>query len=614
MLPNQTKRLLGFMLILSFAQGQLVPPGYYSLRDSAWVHEMDSVFVTGLESARLSPSTRITVPQARIDAMAYRDLNEILINEIPGVFGTEKGVMGYGVASGSAGKLTLRGQGGDPTTGVLILQNGKPELMGLMGHPVPDAYAADPVAEVEVIKGAASILYGTNALGGAVNMKTRRIAKSGFETRLRAAAGSYGIQRGNLQHGGRMGSWDYFLTLGSRSTDGHRPHSAFDSQAYHLRVGYEFAPEAYISLVGKLVPFHMEDPGPAGGDIGLEYDITRSDLTLSTRFGFDRVQLDYMLYHNAGEHKISDGFHSQDYGNGLSLKHYLSILPQNTTTLGLDVKQYGGTLHGVFVPSLVGQSFEVTESAVYLLTEQSWWRTDLMGGLRYETHTEYGNIVVPYAGVRADLAPAIDVHASYSEGFRSPTIRELYLFPAPNPDLEPERSRTAEAGLSYQPDQLMHVDFTVYQSTGTNRIETAGIWPDLVLRNSGEFTYQGIDLALKLIPFQGLHLGLNGSWFESDQPIVNQPDIQISSTLGFHRPWYTVRGQVQHVHGVQYFEMGQYSKLPAYTIADLGIDYRPWPVVTLNLQIKNLLDAEYESMPGFPMPGRVMEGGLTLAF
>jgi len=600
--------------ILSIGWGQDLPRGYYSPRDSAWVYQMDSLFVVGNRQPGLSPIARLTIPQERIEAMAYRDLNEIITGEIPGIFGTEKGVMGYGVAGGSAGKLSLRGQGGDPTTGILIAQNGKPEIMGLMGHPVPDAYSADVVGEVEVIKGAASILYGTNALGGVVNMKTKRILTAGMNTRIRLARGDFDVKRLVLQHGGKINRWDYFLTYGQRSTAGQRPHSAFESEAYHLRLGYEVNPNLYLSLVGKSVPFHMEDPGMEGGETGLEYDITRSDVTLSARMDLSMVQLDYLVYHNEGEHEISDGFHSTDFCDGLILKHHLYPLPGNSTTIGLDYKKYGGKLIQVFKPALVGQQFDITETAFYILSEQAVNHIKLTAGARGGNHSEYGLVIVPYLGISLAVNPRLTVYSSHGTGFRSPTIRELYLFPAPNDQLKPEESVTMEIGVRYQPNVRFSLDAGYYRSSGTNRIETIGVWPNLALENCGEFKFHGFEAALKLTPVEGLQLGVNASTFTSPDPVANQPGTQVRGTISYHRKYYTLRGNIESIQMVQYFVQGSYHRLPNYTVLNLGLEVKPHKTIIVYLRGKNLADADYQTMFGYPMPGRTLEGGLILDF
>lgn len=591
--------------------------GYYSSRDSTWVFSMDSVFVQGFRAPELSPQSTVSIQEERIDAMGYRDLNEIVAGEIPGVFGNEKGVMGYGVASGSAGKLSIRGMGGDPTTNVLVAQNGKPEIMGLMGHPVPDAYSADFLRSVEVIKGPASLVYGTNAMGGVVNMKTKRIFREEFQTRLRIAAGSYDIRRLTFQHGGKLQDFDYYLLYGHRSTSGHRPHSAFRSDAYHLHLGYEPARNIYLSLQGKSVPFHMEDPGPVGGKTGEEYDIRRSDLTVSAQIGLDWVKLDYTFYHNQGGHEITDGFHSNDYMNGALLKHTLTPFPGNNTTLGLDYRSYGGTIHNVNLPPMwenpSGEDFVIEEKAFFALTQQRFGERFIPTlGVRYQRHSAFGGVIVPQVGLEYLWTDAITLHGSYGKGFRSPTIREMYLFPAPNPSLSPETSRTLQGGVKYRLSSTFRAELSGYFSRGSDLIETHGQFPNLTYRNTGEFTFSGIESSLKWVPVRGFHLDLNYSKFFARHEVANQPADHLRGSLALHRRLYTLRYTVEHVNGLQVPANGQYQELSPYTVSRLGVEVIPFDYGHLFLTIGNLFDASYRTMRGYPMPGRTFEGGVTV--
>ena len=95
--------------------------------------------------------------------------------------------MGYGVSTGGSGQMSMRGIGGPaqaglPTTGLLVLIDGHPQYMGLMGHPIADAYQSMLVERVEVVRGPASVLYGSNAMGGVVNIVTRHMAQDGIKT------------------------------------------------------------------------------------------------------------------------------------------------------------------------------------------------------------------------------------------------------------------------------------------------------------------------------------------------------------------------------------------------------------------------------------------------
>ncbi len=609
--------ILGLFPLQQTVNGQF--RGYYSPRDSVWVFSMDSVFVEETQPPKLSPISTASVSEERIQAMGYRDLNEILTGEVAGIISTEKGVMGYGVAGGSAGKLSVRGVGGDPTTGVLIAQNGKPEIMGLMGHPVPDAYSADVVSDVEVIKGPASVIYGTNALGGVINMKTKRMFNQGMQTRVRLTTGNYGVRRGVLQHGAKINDFDYYLVYGRRSTDGHRPHSAFRSSAYHVHAGYAPQSNMYFSLTGKSVPFYAEDPGQTGGETGEEFDITRSDITLSSNVDFEKISLDYDVYLNRGEHNISGGFHSRDFAGGFSLKHNLSLLKNNSSTFGIDYKQYGGKIENVNLPPMwenpSGERFSITETGVYLLTEQrlaTRWRPSL--GWRVNHHSNFEFISVPHLGLSYDLSRSLTLYGSYGKGFRSPTIREMYLFPAPNPDLEPEVSYAIQAGVRYQAGRFLRADVSLYRMTGENLIEQHGTFPSFEYRNSGSFLHHGLETSLKIIPIQGLHIGVNASLFDSERDIARQPAQNYLVTGTYHWKYFTLRLKTQYVSGFKDIVGNGYVTLPNYTTTELGIDVIPWQYGIVFLKVKNLFDTGYQTMYGYPMPGRTIEGGVIFDF
>ncbi|HKJ67541.1 MAG TPA: TonB-dependent receptor [bacterium] len=606
-----------FFSLAESAMGQF--RGYYSPRDSVWVFSMDSVFVEETQPPQLSPMSVSSVSEERIHAMGYRDLNEIITGEVAGIISTEKGVMGYGVADGSAGHLSVRGVGGNPTTGVLIAQNGKPEIMGLMGHPVPDAYSADFIRDVEVIKGPASVIYGTNALGGVINMKTKRLYKQGMETRIRLATGNYDVRRGGIQHGAKVNDFDYFLVFGRRATTGHRPHSAFRSSSYHVHAGYELRPNMYFSVTGKSVPFHAEDPGPLQGERGEEFDITRSDVTVSGRMDFEPVSLDYQVYLNRGEHEISDGFHSRDFARGATLKHHFTPFRNNSTTFGLDYKDYGGKIYRVNLPPMwenpSGNRYSVSETGLYVLTEQQIahrWKPSF--GFRLNSHSIFGQVSVPHLGLSYDLTDALTLYSSYGKGFRSPTIREMYLFPAPNPDLQPEVSYSIQAGVRYQAGSRLKAQASLYRLGGENLIEQHGTFPNFEYRNSGEFRHFGVESSVKFIPARGLHVSANYSWFHPDRPVARQPahDLLVSGT--YHWKYLSLRYKLHYVTGLKDFAAGAYQALPSYTVSELGADivFQGWG--TLFFNVKNLFDTEYQTMHGYPMPGITYEGGVLIDF
>ncbi|NJK86928.1 MAG: TonB-dependent receptor plug domain-containing protein [Bacteroidales bacterium] len=127
----------------------------------------------------------------------------VLSGQVPGVFITERGVTGFGVSDGAAGQISIRGLGGNPTMQVLVLIDGHPQFMGMMGHPLPDAYVASDVERVEVIRGPASALYGSNAYGGVINIITKKQVNEGISLQAKALYGSYDTRKFALNGGFR---------------------------------------------------------------------------------------------------------------------------------------------------------------------------------------------------------------------------------------------------------------------------------------------------------------------------------------------------------------------------------------------------------------------------
>ena len=113
-----------------------------------------------------------------------------LTEQVPGLFGTSRGVMGVWRIYRCSRRLSLRGMSGSAQ--MLVLIDGHPQYMGLFGHPISDAYQTMLAERVEVLRGPASVLYGSNAMGGVINIVTRKMQEDGVKTNINLGGGSYG--------------------------------------------------------------------------------------------------------------------------------------------------------------------------------------------------------------------------------------------------------------------------------------------------------------------------------------------------------------------------------------------------------------------------------------
>lgn len=134
------------------------------------------------------PLTISVIDQEAIQASSESALLPVLSERVPGLFVTEKGITGFGVSEGAAGTINIRGVGSGNK--VLVLFDGQPQWAGLFGHSLPDTYVASDVERVEVIRGPGSLLYGSNAMGGVINIITRKHHQAGRRTQALGAVTS----------------------------------------------------------------------------------------------------------------------------------------------------------------------------------------------------------------------------------------------------------------------------------------------------------------------------------------------------------------------------------------------------------------------------------------
>ena len=223
-------------------------------------------------SQRDLPASISVINEQQIRMAPSQSVLEIVKNHVPGVFVTERAVMGFGIAESAAGGLSIRGVGGSPVTGVLVLRDGRPDIMGIMGHPISDAYTSEGVERIEVVRGPASFLYGTNAMGGVINIITKRMHEDGFRTSISGGYGTFDSQRLVISHGGNRGKFDYHVTGALRKTDGHRDFSDYDGDFSTAHAGYQLSSSTKLEFNGHFSDIHLLDPGrinvPLAGLVG----------------------------------------------------------------------------------------------------------------------------------------------------------------------------------------------------------------------------------------------------------------------------------------------------------------------------------------------------------
>ncbi len=603
--------------VLVFAQ-TTVAQMRFETNDTIAINE---VVVTGSQvkvNRNIVPMAVSVVTRSQIQESDESAVLPILNGRVPGLFVTERGVTGFGVAAGSAGQISIRGIGGSPTTGVLMLIDGHPQFMGIMGHPLPDSYVASDVERVEVIRGPASVLYGSNAMGGVINIITKKPTESGVHGSSRLSYGSYNTQKYMGEAGFRKEKFSAFVSANHDQTDGHRDNSEFEITNGYLKLGYDISTHFFASTDVSIAAFESSDPGPDTlyAEAGESIDILRGYWAATLLNEFNNSSGALKVYYNFGEHDISDGFHSTDHNYGINLYQAFHLLQGNTLTTGVDFMNYGGMAENLLAYGGVGTVFadtSLTEFALYAVIQQSISpKLMLNTGLRYQHHSSYGSEWIPSLGFAYLINGLTTWKATVSKGFRSPTMREMFLWNS-NPDLEPESVWNYETGITKTfANQKMQAELTVFWVEGDNSIVYVSASEGYT--NTGEISNKGIEFALNAEPAKNLKLNATYSYTNMKSPVFATPGHHLFFNTRYRLKKLQLNANIQWISNLDNDASTSVSNFESYTLLNAKAMYNVSRNLKFYLSAENLLGTDYEVNRYYPMPGATVFAGLNFIF
>ena len=598
------------------------------LPEGEQIDTLRSAVVTGtrvaMERDRL-PAPISVVGRERIATSDESALLPSLMEEVPGLFVTSRGVTGYGVSAGAAGGISLRGfSAGSGRT--LVLIDGHPQYQSIYGHAVADEYLADLAERVEVTRGAASVLYGSNAMGGAINIITRRPDFLGNRVGVKLMGGSYGTFRGSVTEQYSNGRFSLVANFGHDRTAGHRENSAFRSTSGMIKAAYDLSAAWRLSGDVNVVKAFSQNPGTVSAPM-LEgtADITRMMSWLSLENHYERTDGGINFYYNAGRHDINDGhlagapsqpylFHSTDYQGGVNLFQAVRLFEGNTLTAGVDVKLYGGNAYRNPTTEIYADHKKLHEEAGYLLAQQILGPVTLDAGIRMEHHSLYGVEWIPQAGVSVLAWPGASLKLSASKGFRTPNLRELYMYAVANENLLPERAWSYDFTYAqHLLDGRLNYELSLFYTKGSNIIEVNVVDGKRANRNVGAFENKGVEFSADFQATDQLKFNANYSYLHMGKVYTGAPvhKAYVSAT------WTPGRFSANlGLMGIKdlYLSTGDNAVKSSYADLKARLAYRIADWVTVFVRGENLLNRQYQTMLGFPEPGITVLGGLSLNF
>ena len=601
-------------------------------------YAINEVVVTGTRSetdVRHLPMTVSVVGRPQLEASQQTSVLPVLNSQVPGFFSTSRGVMGYGVATGASGQMSLRGIGGPaqaglPTTGLLVLIDGHPQYMGLMGHTIADAYQTMMAERVEVLRGPASVLYGSNAMGGVINIVTRKMQEDGIRTNINIGAGSYGSIQTEATNRIRKGRFSSTVTASYNRTDGHRADMAFEQYGGYAKLGYDFTDNWKVWGDVNVTRFNATNPGSVMKPyIDNDQRITRGMTSFALENYYEKTSGALSFFYNWGDHWINDGyqpggeplqyrFNSNDQMLGVSWYQSVQLFQGNRLTVGADYFHFGGEAWNQFFDghreTSANKSLNEVAGYVDFRQDIAAWLT-LDAGARVDYHSQTGTEFIPQVGLAFHLPENAEIKAMASKGFRNPTIREMYMFPPQNPDLKPEKLWNYELSFSQRlMDNRLSYGLNVFYINGENLIirlpnpNGSG----MLNQNSGEIENWGAEANVGYQFNPVWSVMANYSWLHMENPVLASPEHKLYGGVNFRKGRWSASTGIQYVKGL-YTDLDAATK-ENFVLWDMQGSFKATNYLSFYARGENLLAQRYEINAGYPMPKATFMGGVNINF
>lgn len=620
-----------------------------SAQNDSLTYALRDVVVTGTrgaETTRELPMTISVVGHDQLTAQQRTNVLPTLSEHVPSLFVTQRGMMGFGVSGGAAGGISMRGISSGSGQ-LLVLIDGHPQYNGIYGHSISDAYQTIMAESVEVLRGPASVLYGSNAMGGVINIITREgRSEDRHHTHINLGAGSYGTAQGDITTINNVGRFKSTVSANYGRTDNHRPRMGFEQHGANVKLGYDVNDHWNTFFTTDITHFNASYPGTTTAPM-YEADqwITRGVTTLGTDNRYGRgafaTRGRFSAYCNWGRHKINDGyaegaepqkrfFQSKDALAGVSAYQNFFFRSTHTKlTAGFDYQHiYGDAWYtnretGEVMPTQNKQSAKANmdEVAGYVNVHQPFlpWLI-LDAGVRYDYHTVAGSEWIPQAGLVVRPTASGELKLMASKGFRNPTMREMYLYPPSNEDLLPERLWNYEIGWKHRvAGGRFTYGLNLFWIEGDNMIQTAtvsvpGGGSKKQNINVGEISNRGVEIEADWRINPHWTLTTNHSYLYMEHHVLAAPQYKgyVGTTMQYGK-WSATAG-LQQVCGLFTNVGTDDDPTETFTLLGATVGYQVLPWMQLWAKGDNLLGQQYEINAGCPMPGATFMGGVSINF
>lgn len=615
-------------LLLSILLPNLLSaPSVTDVEPSDSVRHMDEVVVTGTNTSvtkQLLPYSVSVIDHERLEATGQTQVLSAISGMVPSLFVSERSIFGFGVSNGGSGHIKLRGVGGDRASAVLMMVDGQPQFAGIYSHHIADFYDKEYVERVEVLRGPGSVLYGSNAMAGAINIITKSSNEQGAQTTISTQYGSYNTWLTSATNTLRFGKFSSLASLSYNRTDGTVDDFDFKQADGYIKVGYDFSSAWKATADYTLMNFKGNDPiypklsDPTSTNI-YRQDITRGEVSVSATNRYSSTGGMVRIYYSYGNHFVDDPRHFHSTDDRFGAMAYQNFKPWKgaSATIGFDFDTYageipvsGGNQHTEGSMSTLSRK-TITEYSPYITLSQSFADelVNLNGGLRVANSDKFDTQWIPQFGFSLNPGMGFTIKGTLAMGYRNPSFRELYLYRMANPKLQPEKMMNYELSVGKHFSRYLTMDITAYFSKGQDMIQTV----DNKNVNTGSFINKGIEVSANNRPSDCLRLFASYSYLHTSlDNLVGAPKNQYNLGVEW-TPWSQLKIAAD-LKGVGSLYVAEDIKKQNYALLNLKLTYQLCRYADIFTRLENITNTRYIINRGYEMPGFTAMGGIKVCF
>jgi vitamin B12 transporter len=557
------------------------------------------------------------------DAVTVIGPEQLRDAQVTTVLDALRDVAGLGIVqSGSAGHTTdIFLRGANPAQ-ALVLVDGVDVNDPFFGGVDLATILIGGVERIEVVRGPQSPLYGSDAMAGVVNIITGARPDGRLGTAL-FEGGSLSTFREALQLGQKSGAAEWSLTAARHDSGGQFTNDDFHGTQVNARARTQLGEGSFVTLNGLYNDGRVGVPFNEGvvsterrfdstlGVGGLEWELHGSALlNLDVKAGYTRRTADFQDPEDAFTQTSHDL--ATRWRAGVQ---NLAIVGTHAVTVGFEQQWEDVTATSNGEPTL---DQTTKTSSLYAQDKLEYGAFSASAGVRWDHHSAFGSHFTTRVSLAYRLSQVVRVRAAGGSAFRAPSTGELSYPFYGNPNLDPETSRSFEAGVDVTKG-FATLSLTGFQSNYRDLITFDPT--TFIAANIAKARIRGVEVTVAARVTEALHADVSYTYLDTlDEATGNElyrrPKHSGSLGLAYVSGPFTVRASAR-LFGRRLetdFTTFEDRDNPGYVKADLAAAYRVSPTLKLNARLENALDRHYEEALGFPAPGRTFFAGAEVGF